>query len=429
MPESKKETWIIITICLLFAILYGLSLPSVPFHPDESTHIYMSRDLAILFSDPLSLSYQPDDYLSPEMRYRAIDTPLTRYTIGLSRLITGAPELSSDWDWSQDWGQNLSAGAYPGSSNILVRSRISSILFVPLGIFLFYLALRKIASTPVAIAAVLLLGLNPLILLHGRRAMAEPVLFLGVCFFLWAVTREKINPLMIGLSLAISINAKQSGIFLLPVGIIAVAINQTGVNRLRKMLTRIVIVAVVILGITFLLNPYFWITPFQALVTGINLRGDLVQAQINDYLGGNRLNIFQRIFALIDNLYLSSPQYAEIDKYSPYIADQVENYQQCIAHTWGRGLLPASLQISLIISGIFMLIKRYTKYQEAVQKSLGILIAGSILVLGGTLFAFQIPWQRYVIPLVPFNIIWISLGITPLIEYLESLYYRVVSKE
>jgi hypothetical protein len=127
---------------------------------------------------------------------------------------------------------------------------------------------------------------------------------------------------------------------------------------------------------------------------------------------------------LLDNLYLSPPLFSEIDKYSTYVDPQIENYLKTFIHDWGRGLFPASLQISLLFSSIFLLYKRYNNYPENEKNTFGIMIMCSILVFSGTVLAFQIPWQRYIIPLVPLNIIWISYGLTPLIEFVESLFSR-----
>lgn len=422
MPDSSKERWILLSLLLLLTLFYFWGLGKVPFHPDESTHIYMSRDLDLLFQNPTSLSYRPNQDLSAEMRYRAIDAPITRYLIGTARLITNTPALAADWDWSLDWESNLSAGAYPGTSDLLLISRIIPAFLIVGSCVFFYFAARKLMPSLISVLAVLILGLNPLILLHARRAMTEAALLFGVCFFLWAITRDRINPWLIGLSLALAFNAKQSGVFLIPVGIIAVALNLEGENILRKLLTRWSIVLGTFLVITYLINPYYWTAPFSALKLGIEIRSELTKAQMADYLGGNKLSWLQRSLALIDNLYLKGPVYSEIDKYNAAINPMIYEYQMIIFHIWGRGIVWGSTQLALSISSLYLLVKRITGYSIILKRSLLVLILSTISVAFGIITAFQIPWQRYIIPLVPLAAFWIAFGATPLIELINGLF-------
>ena len=74
------------------------------------------------------------------------------------------------------------------------------------------------------LSAALLLGLNALVLLHDRRAMAEAALTFGVLLALWSFLTGKRHPWLIGLGLALAFNAKQTGLVLLPVGLLAVAL-------------------------------------------------------------------------------------------------------------------------------------------------------------------------------------------------------------
>ena len=103
----------------------------------------MSQDPFDFIKDPLSLSYSPDAELTNKMNYRAIDMPLTRYLIGFARIVTSTPGLHSDWDWSLNWEQNLKIGAYP-SQTLLKIARLIPTLLIPISIYLFYFAIRKV---------------------------------------------------------------------------------------------------------------------------------------------------------------------------------------------------------------------------------------------------------------------------------------------
>ncbi len=108
------------------AYLYFLlaTVPSVPFHPDEGTYIYMSRDLdRILSLGPLSVCWSVEKKSDPLQTERERDCPLARYAIGLARGAAGLPVTASNWDWSADWDQNLRQGAVPPDS-LLAAARI-----------------------------------------------------------------------------------------------------------------------------------------------------------------------------------------------------------------------------------------------------------------------------------------------------------------
>ena len=86
MINRFKKDWVIHILCLFLTLFYLWGMNLVPFHPDESTQIFMSQDPFDFIKDPLSLSYSPDTELTSKMTYRAIDMPLTRYLIGFARL-------------------------------------------------------------------------------------------------------------------------------------------------------------------------------------------------------------------------------------------------------------------------------------------------------------------------------------------------------
>jgi len=138
-------------------------------------------------------------------------------------------------------------------------------LLVPFSLFLLYCSLKKLFPQKTSLIAVIILGLHPLLLLHARRAMAESALLFGVVFFLWATSQENRKPALIGVALAVAINAKQTAIALLPVGIIAVCWLPIYNRNLRKMLTRIAKLLSVFLIATFLLNPFIGNTQSRQL--------------------------------------------------------------------------------------------------------------------------------------------------------------------
>ena len=51
LSTHQKNTLALVIVLILLTVLYMSTIADVPFHPDESTYIFMSDDLEILFTD------------------------------------------------------------------------------------------------------------------------------------------------------------------------------------------------------------------------------------------------------------------------------------------------------------------------------------------------------------------------------------------
>ena len=90
--------WAFILLFFLLTIYLLQGINNIPFHPDESTYLYMSGDLDTYLHNPFRLSFHTQEDNDPRQRYRHIDPPLTRYVIGISRKIVRTPTIENDWD-------------------------------------------------------------------------------------------------------------------------------------------------------------------------------------------------------------------------------------------------------------------------------------------------------------------------------------------
>ena len=136
MRSHSWEKVIPLSALVLYLVFFFSTILLVPFHPDESTQIYMSRDVDVLFTAPGSLSYHAETTLSPEQRYRLIDAPLPRTIIGISRGIIHLTPLKSDWNWSLSWEENKINGALP-TNYLLLISRLGLASIHPTWISIF----------------------------------------------------------------------------------------------------------------------------------------------------------------------------------------------------------------------------------------------------------------------------------------------------
>ena len=125
MSRFNSGDWPFFIILGILTSFYLWGVMTVPFHPDESTQLYMSGDLDQLLTDPFELAFNPNAVGDLKQHYRLIDAPLTRYILGFGRTIGGFAALHADWDWSKTWTENVQIGALP-SEDLLYAGRTSA---------------------------------------------------------------------------------------------------------------------------------------------------------------------------------------------------------------------------------------------------------------------------------------------------------------
>ena len=168
MIKHLKKDWVILFAILFLTIVYLSGIPEVPFHPDESTQLFMSADIDLFFTDPSSLFWQPENEQDLRQHYRELDAPLTRYLVGIGRQITHQLPIPADWDWSASWEKNKVNGAVP-EPGLLQIGRLSISIFFPFSLYFLFKIMQKISGSFAAWMSVFFFASNALILLHTRR--------------------------------------------------------------------------------------------------------------------------------------------------------------------------------------------------------------------------------------------------------------------
>lgn len=413
MNRPQWVDWAAMGMILLLTVLYAWTLPDVPFHPDESTHIFMSKDIS---KNPLALAWDGDLPLSAEERYRAIDAPLAKYLIGTVRETFSIPPLTADWNWSLSWEENLTAGALP-SNRQLIFARSTMVLLLPFSLGLYYLALKKIIPAIPSLVAVLLLGLNPLLLLHARRAMSEGPLLFGTALFLWAATRDKRNPWLIGLAAGIAVAAKHSTLALVPAAVLAVVFLPGESPSIKKAAVNILKTSLVLFLTILVFNPFYWKHPLEALNAGSRARFDLAREQQEDYLGRFGLEgqpLKTTIPGLILNTFLTVPQTEEVGNYLIETEESREQYLANPIHNWGRDIISGSILAALSLVGVGLAFWRFPAKKPAEKNNLLIFALATLCM--GVFIAFLLPWQRYVVALLPFIFCWVGIALVPIFK-------------
>jgi 4-amino-4-deoxy-L-arabinose transferase-like glycosyltransferase len=413
MKKFLTEHWLVILLILLLTIFYFWGAKYLPFHPDEATQLYMSRDFNLLFSHPLSMAFDPLKENDLRQQYRLLDSPITKYLLGLGRFVRNQPPLLADWDWGKTWEENRRSGALP-DENILLTGRYTITALLPFSLFFLYLTVEKINGKPAAIVAAILLGTHSLTIFHARRAMAEGALTLGVVIALWSLFYGREQPWLTGLCLAFAINTKQSTIALVPVVLLAVSwVNSNKNRRLKTICLNVIFFLIPLIFITYLLNPLFWKDPISAFRSSITARQELLHQQVKDIstIAPEKVldTTSERIAVMVANLYVGPPTHSSVSNLQPTV-DDLNNYLTIPGHNLLRGLVGGGCLLALTILGIVLAIISIWRGGIQTNRNIILLLLATIVQGTALLIAVPLPWPRYAIPMVPFVCIWIAFG-------------------
>lgn len=414
-----QEHALFLCLCLALSAFALWGTPQVPFHPDESTQLFMSADFEMLFTNPFSLAWTPDQSGDLRAHYRLVDAPITRYALGLSRSLTGKAPLPADWDWSASWEANQQAGAVP-EPGLLLGGRIFLTLLFPLNLWLIYQIGARIQGKAAGLLAALFFGLNALVLLHNRRAMAEAALSFGVLAAVWSFFTADRKPWLAGLCAAVAFNAKQTALGLVPLGLIMTSFPAWSLPE-RKEPRGIQIAAawfqflLVFAAVTILLNPFLWKVPLQAAQESWTVRRQLTSRQVADFNhlppDQNPNPAVNRLAALVANLFIAPPAFAETANYLGQTRLSEQAYLANPAHRLLRGMAAGGVWLGLCLAGMLIGALRLRRI-AGIQRKAVLTALLATLFLGATIFfLIPLPWQRYVIPLVPFTCLWPAFAI------------------
>lgn len=395
------------------------NLGGIPFHPDESTQLYTSQDFDWLLHAPLSLAWypsQPQQLWQQDRRlyYRLMDAPFTRYWLGAGRRLAGLPALPVDWEWPQTWAENQARGALP-SAGLLHAGRLAVTLLLPFSMLLIaVLAGAMSGRGPLqGWLAMALLGLNTLVLLHARRAMAEGPLLFTVLLTLWSFLYAGRRPWLVGLCAGLAFCAKQSALLLLPVALLAVSWPEDGARpRWRRLPWAWAQLGAAFLLVGLALNPFLWRHPWAAGEAAWKARQSLTQRQ---FANAQRLTpgiapntTGERLAGLLISLYITPPAFAELSNYTAETAAAEQSYLAAPGHNLLRGLAGGGLLFGLTLGGMLLAGLRLRRARPAQRRVLALWLLASLALFIGLGLAIPLPWQRYTVPLVPFAVLWQS---------------------
>jgi 4-amino-4-deoxy-L-arabinose transferase-like glycosyltransferase len=416
MKYKTRSFAIFLIFLTVTTIAYLSGIKDVPFHPDESTYIYTSSDLEMFVQQPSALYWRAGQDEDKLLSYRMLDGPLNRILIGLGRAIMGKPALQNDWDWGQTWEENQQAGAMP-SADLLQTARVSIAVLFPLSLLLLFLAVQRTANTFTAWVAVILLASNALVLLHTRRAMAESGLLFATILLMYSLTRVERRLWLTAIPAAFAICAKYSLAALAPVGLVPMLVQyiRAADRSFFRLVRQGIIYGVLLLGILFLMHPYLWAQPVQALQAAVQKRQALSFAQSSDRPEQRLDSPGYRLIGMIGSLYLTPPIFQEVGNYIENTAEVEKVYLANPLHSLFRSIPAGGILLFINLFGFIIACRKVvTGEQTEKQRRLIFLLAATVVQTLALLVMIPLAWQRYYMPLVPFACLWTAYGIDQL---------------
>ena len=423
MKQKSVIDLLAILSILIITVLFCIDLKSIPFHPDETTQIFMSSDLERFLESPLSIVFDPQK-TDIRQHYRLIDAPLSRWIIGFARMVIASPALKADWDWSKSWDENRASGALP-SDDLLIISRLAIALSIFPSLIFFYFAIKSLVSTRLlSFVGLLLLVINPLILLHARRAMSEGWLLFAVCFNIWIISRQNRSPLFQIAGSGLAILAKQTAISFLFVYLWNhIRHYISGHKSLITTARNIVILGVGLCFFLYIFNPVFWQEFAQAIRASINERAETNNSQTQACNQANPSYVLddkgERFTSIIANLYFLPPSIADVPNYEVVNKEQSKIYFGSRLHRYEKPFLVGSIFLFITIFGVILAILEQARSPETYRNTTDLLI-GTLIQFTALLVFIRFPFQRYVLPLIPFSIIWILIALDRIIQVMIS---------
>jgi 4-amino-4-deoxy-L-arabinose transferase-like glycosyltransferase len=398
---------------LAFLAFYvGAGITVVPFHGDEATVIWISRDFDYLMrGDFERLTYHDPPIHLEEQQLRLLNGTVNRNLIGLSRLIAGydVDQINNDWLWHLDWDANIANGAKP-SDDLLHLARIQSVLLTIGSVGLMFGIGWHITGKWGAYIASALYTFNPAVLLNGRRAMFEgsqlffTLLIVLLALFYWRHKKGWLA-IAIGVTAGLALSSKHPSLIVL----VAVFLPFMFQKPTRRAIIQLLMIGFITCGVFFLLNPIWWGNPFERVQHVLDMRSFILDIQQEQY--GSYANLAEQTIGFIQNTFAVTPQYFEVQAWENYIAEPITAYHQ-------TGLSGVHYGT---IGGIIIFLMMAVGLWRCWVKKEWVVLSWACVVLITLWWITPFNWQRYYVLTYPPVSILFAMGIIYLGEKTRHL--------
>ncbi|MBK9124338.1 MAG: phospholipid carrier-dependent glycosyltransferase [Chloroflexi bacterium] len=374
-----------------------LGAPSVPFHGDESTLIFTTRDY---FDQFVRRDLSTEDPMVE--RLRLLDGRVQKYLGGFAHHLTGgsAESLNTPWLWGADYTYNRDNGHIP-DERLLTTQRIAIALLLALSVPAAYGVGAQVGGLWGGALMAALIAFSPNLLINGRRAMMEaPLLLFSLLSVLaglrWIAAERRrwlwLIPLGIGAGMALA--SKHSAVLTLGPLFAGLGLAVTLQGRQRRLIS-LAAGGVIALAVFFAFNPAWWSDPLGTFDEVMRLRSDLLAEQVVAF--GDYGDFGLQVNGYVTYGLLDQPQYFEVAEWGtwPQIVEQIAAYE---SSPWSPpawfNAVRAVLTLGLALVGVFALIRR----RDGISVTVGVWAAGAMLA---ALMITPLAWARYYLPALP----------------------------
>ncbi|RMG72118.1 MAG: phospholipid carrier-dependent glycosyltransferase [Chloroflexi bacterium] len=386
----KHHVLSVLWLCALsIYILAGVQ--HVPFHGDESTTIWMSRDGVYIATDLQRVLYHDPPLVETEQHLRLITGSLSKYVMATFWVLDGyhVEDINDQWVWGAGWEWNHQNGHAP-ETRLLMISRLASALMFTASLWVMFGIAWQMGNPMIAYFASLYYALNPALLLNGRRAMFEGGLMLfSLLVILFGVLWLKKYQstwrwtILLGISSGLAVSAKHPAVF--TVGTIFAVCGVYALQN-RKRLLQILVAGVLSLFVFFCLNPIWWGNPLQRAGQVLDARHELLSGQVTAFGGYDDWQ--DQLAGFLRQTFIGVPQYYEVATWENYISDQIQNYE---ATPW-RGVVGSKLTAAILMS--LVLVGGIVLWRKRLPDSRLIVIWAVMMFLFAAVLT-PLEWQRY----------------------------------
>lgn len=438
----RLPRWLDAILLLALCVYIYAGVPLAPFHGDESTHSFMTRDYHYLFiaRDPSLVLWHAQPVTQVEQYLRVMNGVVNKYLVGAGWHAAGytVDDLNNDWDWGGSYEYNLSRNARL-TPDLLTLQRTVPTFFTCLSLLLVYGLAYTIAERGAAWGAVLLFAFNPALLLNGRRMMLEGTMIasmlLTVLAGVWAVRAvraERLTPESrhhwrswlafagLGIAIGLAIASKHNNavtVGIIVVGVLLLCLPAAAVRSWAFWkgtgfaLVRVALAVLLGLILFYALNPAWWGDPIRRFLQVAQWRRELLDAQAG-IIGGyaTRLDQFSGFIGYTfrwHNQYAETPGWLAPDA----IGGEIVRYESSgLAGLLIPSPLTAGLFILLSIIGVVAIVL-YARIRasrpDSGERERPVFECGRVLflfwsfsILGATWILTPLPWQRYYLPAI-----------------------------
>lgn len=122
---------------------------------------------------------------------------------------------------------------------------------------------------------------------------------------------------------------------------------------------------------------------------------------------------------MLANLYLAPPQFAEVGNYRDDTQTAEQVYLETPGHNLLRNLVGGGILLTLSLAGILLAGFSLRGAQPTLRRKLTILLLGTVSQVAVHLSTIPLPWQRYVMPLLPYTCLWSAYAVGSLLSKAE----------